>query len=274
MRLLMIGHLFGDFYLQNNKLAEGKKAAERNTFLRALGVHSVIYLLTMYVVMAVTTGSFVRGILPVLIAGITHGAVDFLKLRIEKRDSRLEKYEWISFTADQMVHIGILYALDCIFNIHADFTWFPIQLEYFIMQYPGILTVLIAILICGKPAAIIVSLVFKMVPRTIEEAAKPAKTKESDIEDAKKDSEIKDMKEEQKSEEELQIGSWIGILEREIMLFLALMGQYGAIGFVLAAKSLARFKQLENKAFAEKYLLGTLLSSAIALLCIGMCMVL
>ena len=46
------------------------------------------------------------------------------------------------------------------------------------------------------------------------------------------------------------------------------MGQLGAIGFVLAAKSLARFKQLDDRDFAEKYLVGTLLSVLIALLSI------
>ena len=43
------------------------------------------------------------------------------------------------------------------------------------------------------------------------------------------------------------------MLEREIILILGLMGQFGAIGFVLTAKSLARFRQLEDKEFAEKY---------------------
>jgi hypothetical protein len=52
------------------------------------------------------------------------------------------------------------------------------------------------------------------------------------------------------------------------MLMLGLSGQVGAIGFVIAAKSLARFKQLEDKDFAERYLLGTLLSVLIALVCI------
>lgn len=69
----------------------------------------------------------------------------------------------------------------------------------------------------------------------------------------------------------MRIGSWIGILEREIILVLGLLGQYGAIGFVLTAKSLARHNQLNNQAFAEKYLVGTLLSAFVALLSVIMC---
>ena len=38
-----------------------------------------------------------------------------------------------------------------------------------------------------------------------------------------------------------------------------------AIGFVVAAKTLARFKQLDDRRFAEYYLLGTLASVSVAL---------
>ncbi|NLL73630.1 MAG: hypothetical protein GX237_08895 [Clostridiales bacterium] len=55
------------------------------------------------------------------------------------------------------------------------------------------------------------------------------------------------------------------MLEREIIFVLGSMGQFGVIGFVLTAKSIARFKQLEDKDFAEKYLVGTLLSSLIGI---------
>ena len=39
------------------------------------------------------------------------------------------------------------------------------------------------------------------------------------------------------------------------------MNQISAIGFIYTAKSIARFKEIEqNKAFAEYYLIGTLFS--------------
>ncbi len=61
-------------------------------------------------------------------------------------------------------------------------------------------------------------------------------------------------------------GEWIGILERVIALTFVLTGNYTAVAFVLTAKSIARFKELDNKEFAEYYLLGTSASVAIALL--------
>jgi len=65
---------------------------------------------------------------------------------------------------------------------------------------------------------------------------------------------------------ELQVGSIIGRLERLIISILVLTDQLTAIGFVLTAKSLARFKQFEDQNFAEKYLVGTLASTALAII--------
>ncbi|MEX0762150.1 MAG: hypothetical protein WD208_03770 [Dehalococcoidia bacterium] len=59
-------------------------------------------------------------------------------------------------------------------------------------------------------------------------------------------------------------GRIIGILERMIVLTLVLVGQWGALGLVIAAKSIARFRNLDNRAFSEYYLIGTLASILIA----------
>lgn len=61
-------------------------------------------------------------------------------------------------------------------------------------------------------------------------------------------------------------GKIIGILERSIIIILSAMGEFTAIGFVIAAKSIARFKELDDKEFAEYYLVGTMLSVLIALI--------
>ena len=63
----------------------------------------------------------------------------------------------------------------------------------------------------------------------------------------------------------LRAGRTIGILERWIVVTLTVIGQFGLIGLVLAAKSVARFKRLEQEEFAEYYLLGTLYSLLMAL---------
>ena len=62
-----------------------------------------------------------------------------------------------------------------------------------------------------------------------------------------------------------RVGASIGILERLIVCVLVLAGQAAAIGFVIAAKTLARFRQLDDRHFAEYYLVGTLASVTLAL---------
>jgi hypothetical protein len=61
------------------------------------------------------------------------------------------------------------------------------------------------------------------------------------------------------------MGRVIGNLERITLYLLVLLDQWGAIGFVVAAKSIARFKELDQKGFADYYLVGTLASVLVAL---------
>lgn len=62
-----------------------------------------------------------------------------------------------------------------------------------------------------------------------------------------------------------RVGATIGVLERLLIVTFVLIGAEAAIGFVIAAKTLARFKQLDDRGFAEYYLLGTLASVGVAL---------
>ena len=61
-------------------------------------------------------------------------------------------------------------------------------------------------------------------------------------------------------------GRVIGYLERSIVFVLVLAGRLEAVGLVLVAKGIARFRQLEDRDFAEYFLIGTLLSIAGAML--------
>ena len=63
-------------------------------------------------------------------------------------------------------------------------------------------------------------------------------------------------------------GSYIGILERLFIFLFILIGQFSAIGFLLAAKSIFRFGDLtksKDRKLTEYVLIGTLLSFGIAI---------
>lgn len=84
--------------------------------------------------------------------------------------------------------------------------------------------------------------------------------------DKQENRKISEQENEINNEEKENAGEWIGILERAITLTFVLTNSYTAIAFALTAKSIARFKELENKDFSEYYLLGTSASVLIAVI--------
>ena len=63
-------------------------------------------------------------------------------------------------------------------------------------------------------------------------------------------------------------GHFIDLLERVLMLSFILLGEYGGVGFLLAAKSIFRFgdlKESSEKQLTEYVMLGTLLSVTVTL---------
>jgi len=268
MELVIIGHILSDFYIQTNKVADKKKKSAWYMLL-----HCIIYMVGMYIVLVALTGNFFEGLKIAVIIGLSHIFVDIIKVKV---DLKFPQYEYVAFLLDQAIHIIAVILICYVFKSSFNFDrYFSIQLTDDISLHKAIV-VLIAGLICSKPTAIFVSLVFKAIPKTVEDA--DSEEQECDNEEQKESSKnnkkknSKAVKEDDEEQEEIiKIGSWIGILEREIILMLGLLGQFGAIGFVLAAKSLARYKQLEKKAFAEKYLVGTLLSALIAIACVAIC---
>jgi hypothetical protein len=69
----------------------------------------------------------------------------------------------------------------------------------------------------------------------------------------------------EKDTAELKRGRIIGIIERILIYYFIIEGSLASIGFILAAKSFTRFKELDDKDFAEYVLIGTLLSTSLAL---------
>ncbi len=114
--------------------------------------------------------------------------------------------------------------------IYLDYLFMPERLHIIVFVLAGFLFTI-------KEATIIIRLILKKV------SVAPRK-KESNETDPK----------------EYERGKLIGILERSLIYFLVLFNQIGAVAVVIALKSLARFKDLENREFAEYFLIGSLLS--------------
>ncbi len=65
--------------------------------------------------------------------------------------------------------------------------------------------------------------------------------------------------------QEYNTGRVIGMLERLFIYAFTLAGQFAAIGFILTAKGVIRYREFEDRTFAEYVLIGTLLSALLAM---------
>ncbi|MDB5012243.1 MAG: hypothetical protein JWQ25_445 [Daejeonella sp.] len=61
-------------------------------------------------------------------------------------------------------------------------------------------------------------------------------------------------------------GLWIGLLERFLIFTFIIINQYTAVGFLIAAKSILRFKETNTQKKTEYVLIGTLMSFSASVL--------
>ena len=136
------------------------------------------------------------------------------------------------FFADQTLHLAVILITTC---------WFS---SVHIVELPDMITprgtlVVLSFLLCTKPANIV-----------IREILKSFEIPVSGTDD---------------TNELMNAGKLIGALERIISLTLILIDQFAAVGFIIAAKSLLRFRDTAT-ARTEYLLIGTLLSFGMAIL--------
>lgn len=247
LKLMIMGHFIADFYAQTNRTAKEKKSSP-GILLRHCNYYTVILFLS--AVLPLTKDEIFSFAICVLIISILHGMIDFLKIRYEKGRNISPGRSIYLFILDQFLHIGIITAMCLLFHITGGEYVTILMQDFELEAYQNIIAMVIGILICGRPASILIQRVFALIIKPECDKRPGAEQTIIKIENPK-------------------VGSYIGVLEREIIFFLGVMGQFGAIGFILTAKSVARYKQLEDQKFAEKYLVGTLLSAVIAIACIG-----
>ena len=259
--ILGIAHVIGDYLLQWRKLAENKEKSGK-----ALLLHGILYAAAMGLVFL--CAPFLRAFLVWGILVVSHWIIDCLRVKADKRWNR-PRARVISFCLDQLLHLGVI-VLCWFFLLRGQRTaglaalaarsWFRPVLLY---------TALLCVI--WQPTAILVRKVLAMLPPP-EEPKKNSEKSSADAAEAgqgevpTKDEKPTEPEKPTALEEDFRSGELIGKLERVIVAALVLSGAATAIGFVLTAKSVARFKQMENNQnFAERYLVGTLLSVAVAL---------
>lgn len=202
------------------------------------------------------------------ILSLSHGLIDWLRVKVDKKWNR-PRLRLISFCLDQVLHLSAI-AVCWAFLLRGEQTD---ALEWLSKQAWFRPALLYAALLCviWKPTAVLVSKVLALLPPPGEPKKKEAEKASADAAEPAQGetrAEPEQPTEAVKSaalEADFRSGELIGKLERVIVAILVLIDAATAIGFVLTAKSVARFKQMEDRSFAERYLVGTLLSVAVAL---------
>ena len=161
-----------------------------------------------------------------LMIAVSHFAIDVVKIHCPKG-------LW-SFVIDQLLHFGILAAISTIYETTKEL---PLQMIDNPSSFSTPLLIL-AILLCIKPANILIKLILEKYQ--VGESASCDNIKNA--------------------------GALIGNLERLLTIVFVMLGQFEAIGFIVAAKSILRFKDTDT-AKTEYVLAGTFLSFGIAILC-------
>lgn len=139
---LLLAHVIADFYLQNDKYCSQKEERKLKSWF--LYVHSLL--------VGVVSWAFVPvcnfGLYALVIA-LSHLAIDIVKVYSPKG-------LW-SFTLDQFVHLTVLVAVSFSFNTTTEL---PVQLADCAANFSISLSIL-AILLCIKPANILIKLILK-----------------------------------------------------------------------------------------------------------------
>jgi len=225
MRML-IGHVIVDFYLQPDRRVEQKRAKGWKS--RELYIHSFISAAFVFLFTGIYSAYWIFGLV-----FLSHVLIDRAKVFFE------QKYDGcMVHIGDQIAHIVILLVITLMLQSIVS----QLDIEHIpgLLSNPALLAVIIAYLLILTPSGIFIKkLIQPFKPHSQQSENNSVKLAEA--------------------------GRKIGYLERVLVLTFVLLQQYAAIGFLITAKSIFRFKD-DERHLVEYYLFGTFLSMTIVIL--------
>ena len=234
----MLFHVLGDFYFQTNTMAS-KKESRRDILLG----HCVEYSLCMLPLLFIW-GFTWRAFYAFIMVCASHAAIEVL---LKPFVTRLSPRGIVVFFADQFLHLAACFLCAALIS---PLSSFPADFAHLFHE---IVPMLLALLIAIKPSGVMVRLILDRYRYDKDGACKAESAKNCSEAEAGRDHH--------------GAGEAIGWLERLLVVVLTAVSDFSAIAFVVTAKSIARFKRIEeDPEFAETYLIGTLSSVSIAML--------
>lgn len=263
---LILVHLIADFFLQTDEMANKK----RKYLLRHIFHHFILntMLLTAFWLLMYQSGSFIQKVLfPLALIIVAHFLIDLLKIKLTASllvsDRKNRKLLYV-FLMDQLLHLLVLVLAGSVF-FHIDAIG---VLNELYSKHNAHLNLVNSLLFIGIIAILATNVSGHILNLLLGSLPNQLLTFEGRYA-YKNEWTINQKNEKGISEEyfysvfnkhDLSRGKLIGYIERLLVILLTYYNAFPAIGFIVAAKSIARFKQMDDRDWAEYFLLGTLSS--------------
>lgn len=297
--ILIISHLLGDFVFQTDAIAELRSSNVRSERCLANAKHSFIHFITLILIFCVGHHIFQTKLrlgqyfILVSLIPLSHFLIDVLKSFIITSFPKC-RYNMYIFLGDQVLHImATLFAVTSTFDVSMISMINKIPSDFFhYLKYLAIsdkiLIIILIYIFCMHPVGIFIGVFVKHINPPNNNKEHSSKIDSSDKSDKQTDfylyhskdftcallkdfhsadskNENTDTQESEKKDGAEKGGFIIGLLERLFILIAFSINAPSMIGFVLTAKSLARFKKLDNSTFAEYFIIGTFISFIFAI---------
>lgn len=267
--LLILAHFIADFWLQTDLMVKDK--------LKNLTKHSLHHLLTTAIALAIIwVGLFEYStiiehfILPLVFIVISHIFIDLCKIKLidSMKATKTNHLRTLGyFLLDQLLHIIIILITCAIcfgidrYDMAAIFT----EMKDLHPIHVGVFLMTIFILATSVSGHIVKHIVGSLPSELANyEGELILRNERVDVKESIQPKLENTFTEEYRyftySTPPRSRGKLIGYIERLLVIILTVIGAYPSIAFIIAAKSIARFKQLDDRNWAEYFLLGTLSS--------------
>jgi len=222
---ILLAHALTDFVFQPESMAENKGK------IATLLVHTLIFLL-LSVIILLPNFSY-ETVTALVCLALFHGLIDYLKTLIQKATA---KSHWLYFLGDQALHVLGIGVVVFFLDRERFQAWVDVLSIYWSKASLFLFVSLFVVIVFG--GGFFTGILCRGFLGQLKSEKRPGIAR---------------------------AGRYIGVLERSLVLTAVLFGKMEFIGYIFAAKSIARYPEMKDGThFAEYYLIGTLTSISIA----------
>jgi len=261
---LVLAHFIADFYLQTDDMVVEKRKYFWKHIIHHLFMTALV-LIGFWILEDNFENILKNLFIPLIVIVLSHLIVDWMKIKLLEKmkltnEDNMKRLGY--FVLDQVLHLGMI-TLVCMYCFQFEIKGF-FQREGGLSFIDSVLFFIIIVILATTVSGHMIKILLGSLPNqllTFEgKYSFKNERKEAEFIQKGKKGLIEEYNYTVFSKHDLSRGKLIGYIERLLVLLLTFYSAYPAIGFIVAAKSIARFKQMDDRDWAEYFLLGTLTS--------------